>query len=120
LLSATRDARRFILCGEAFGLFPGNLEAGAGAITVAIRGSAAFISLARFTGQPVRAGRRAMSVILMIAGCRARIRGATRPVTGRCQLRGITRWGWSRNRAGLDGLGRIPFDQKEKETLWLT
>jgi hypothetical protein len=46
--------------------------------------------------------------------------GTTRPVTGRFQLRGITRWGWSRNRAGLDELGRIPSEQKEKETLWLT
>jgi hypothetical protein len=62
--------------------------------------------------------KRVINVILMIAG--ARIPGTTRPVTSRFQLRGITRWGWSRDRAGLDELGRIPPEQKEKETSWLT
>ena len=77
--------------------------------------------LARFTGQPLRVDLRVLSVSLLIAG--APVPGS-RALPGRLpgasRLRGITRWGWSRNRAGLDGLGRIPSDQKEKETLWLT
>lgn len=56
------------------------------------------------------------------------IAGMAGPGSGRYQagyperfpLRGITRWGWSRNGAGLDELGRIPSEQKEKEALWLT
>ena len=77
--------------------------------------------LARFAGQPTRVDLRVLSVILMIGGVPGPgSRALPGRLPGRFGLRGITRWGWSRNRAGLDGLGRIPSDQKEKETLWLT
>ena len=77
--------------------------------------------LARFTGQPLRVDLRVLSVSLLIAG--APVPGS-RALPGRLpgasRLRGITRWGWIRTGRGFDGLGRIPSEQKEKETLWLT
>ena len=70
--------------------------------------------------QPVRADLRAMSVILMIAGLPG-------PGSGHYQAgyraRPAARYhplGVEQEPGGLDELGRIPSERKEKETLWLT
>jgi len=68
----------------------------------------------------VRADLRVLSVILMIAGCRGPDPGHYQAGYRALPAARYHPLGGSRNRAGLDGLSRIPSHQKEKETLWLT
>src|SRR5215467_7252775 len=94
----------------------GNVEAGGGAITVTIGGSAALIVIGAILRWGLPGSRR-----------QVRVPGPCQPGPGRYQASYLAlpaaRYhppGVEQDRAGLDGLGRIPSEQKEKETSWLS
>jgi hypothetical protein len=84
-----------------------------------IGGSAALIVIGAINPQPTQAGLQVAGVVLMIAGVLG-------PDPHYQAGAGALPVGWyhplgvEQDRAGLDELGRIPSELKEKETSWLT